>query len=282
MTSPNTPLISVVIPSYNHAGFIATALESVAVQTYPRIELIVVDDCSKDNTVQAAADWLAYSGKAKRFENVHLLINPENKGADITINTGIEHCTGEYVAILNSDDAFAPSRLAKLHEALQASDTDIAFSRVIPMDDDGKLLSLSKLPSALQNGALTSADRSLVRDPTLGFGFLRENIAISTGNLLIRRTLFDRIGMFRPLKYVHDWDFILRSLIISEPVYVAEDLYLYRIHGSNSFSSLNNVAVIETQIALQNFRAIANNSVILNSKAPVASNWPGLLISATR
>lgn len=277
--SSTRSLISVVVPSYNHANYIEAALQSVADQTYQEIELVVVDDRSSDATVAAAASWFGRSSNSSRFVRTRLLRNEKNIGAHATINRGIDESIGEYVAILNSDDLFAPLRLATLMNAAEESKSELAFSKVVPINDDGNILSPASLPHVLRDGVLDAADHYLATLPSIGFGFLKKNIAISTGNLLIRRSLFGKIGKFRPLKYVHDWDFILRSLIFNEPVYVPDELYFYRIHESNSFSQLSGVAELETKIAMQHFQDLARLRPIANELAPVEKNWPHIISS---
>lgn len=273
-SSNSAPLISVVIPSYNHCQFIETALQSVMDQTYRKIELIVIDDCSSDDTVSIAADWLAHNGQ--RFLSVRLLRNQINLGADDTINKGIRASTGRFVTILNSDDVFVSSRLESMIKAMLVGDASLAFSKVAAIDDNGAVLLPSKLPKVLQ-GAFEQADRSKINDPALGFGFLRGNLAISTGNLIFSRDLYDRLNGFRQLKYVHDWDFVLRALILTEPIYIEEELYLYRIHNSNSFSQLAAVAELETEIVLSTFRKLVQNGPVINKLAPISANWPNIL-----
>lgn len=274
MILSNSPLVSVIIPSFNHERYIEATLQSVANQTYENIQLIVIDDTSIDETVQLAARWL--SEREDRFSSSILIKNRKNLGADKTINKGILEARGEYVAILNSDDLFMPTRLTQLVGALVTSGRDVAFSKVIAIDDCDTMISPHRLPKVLQ-GAFDEADRCAENYPAIGFGFIEKNIAISTGNLVIRRNLFEKIGYFRCLKYIHDWDFILRSILVSEPVYVPEELYSYRIHNTNSFSELSDIAQIETEISLKYFRFLAENSTIENELAPLRCNWPGLI-----
>jgi glycosyltransferase involved in cell wall biosynthesis len=276
MTLSNSPLISVIVPSYNHERYIESALQSIANQTYQNIELIVVDDASSDETISIIASW--FSCRSERFSSLRLFKNEKNLGADRTINKGIQESNGEYIAILNSDDLFMPTRLDELASALESSGRDLAFSKVIAVDDYAVMISNSHLPKVLQ-GAFDEADRCSANYPSISFGFLEKNIAISTGNLLVRRSLFFKIGYFRPLKYVHDWDFILRSILVSEPVYVPSELYSYRIHDTNSFSELGHLAHIETEISLSYFRDLAASSSVENELAPTLSNWPVLLDS---
>lgn len=274
MILSNSPLVSVIIPSFNHERYIEATLQSVANQTYENIQLIVIDDTSSDETVQLAARWL--SEREGRFSSSILIKNRKNLGADKTINKGILEARGEYVAILNSDDLFMPTRLTQLVGALVTSGRDVAFSKVIAIDDCDTMISPHRLPKVLQ-GVFDEADRCAENYPAIGFGFIEKNIAISTGNLVIRRNLFEKIGYFRCLKYIHDWDFILRSILVSEPVYVPEELYSYRIHNTNSFSELSDIAQIETEISIKYFRFLAENSTIENELAPLRCNWPGLV-----
>lgn len=267
------PLVSVVVPGYNHERFIKAALESVFDQTYSNIELIVIDDCSSDETVSQAAEVLARN--IGKLTSVHFLRNVVNLGADATINKGIKAATGNFVTILNSDDLFLPERIQRLVDAMLAAGGALAFSKVAAINDAGKILLPSALPRVLQ-GALEQADICVMNDPSLGFGFLRGNLAISTGNLLFSRSLYDRLGGFRSLKYVHDWDFVLRALPLTEPVYVAEELYLYRIHGSNSFSQLAGLAEVETAVVFSTYQELMRLGPVLNKLAPSPQNWPHL------
>ena len=105
----NKPLISVSIVTYNSAAFIIETLESVKAQTYPRIELIISDDCSADDTVVLCRDWLAKNGK--RFERTELITIEKNTGVSANFNRAEAACTGEWVKLLDGDDVLLPSCL---------------------------------------------------------------------------------------------------------------------------------------------------------------------------
>lgn len=247
MSPDALPLVSVVVPSYRHEQFIATALQSVFDQTWPRVELIVLDDASPDGTLDEAARWASDVDAESRFERFLIESNVRNLGAHGSINRGCRMAQGDYVAILNSDDAFHPARLEKLVRALERERSHLAFSRVAPIDESGRFVAPQALPNELR-GAFERADRARANVRNLSVAIRATNIAISTGNFVFTRDLFDAVGPFADLKYVHDWDFALRSTVIAEPVYVPEDLYFYRLHGTNSFSSLAHVADLETEI----------------------------------
>ena len=97
------PLVSVVIPAYNRAAYLAQAIDSVLAQTYTPLEIIVVDDGSTDDTAQLAASYLP------RIQ----LIRQANAGAAAARNSGIAQSHGELIALLDSDDRWLPDKLAR-------------------------------------------------------------------------------------------------------------------------------------------------------------------------
>src|SRR3954452_7696310 len=99
------PLVTVIIPAYNAAATVARAVDSVLAQTYRPIEVIVVDDCSKDATSEIVA--------AYRDERIRLLHLPHNQGVSGALNEGLSIARGEYIAFLDADDEWLPTKLAK-------------------------------------------------------------------------------------------------------------------------------------------------------------------------
>lgn len=233
-------LISVVVPTYNYARFLPDAIGSVAQQTYPRMELVVVDDCSTDETPQVLQD-LAEQYKG-RFENILLLRNATNEGAHASLNRAIRASTASHVGVLNADDMYEPNRLEVLLDAMDASGAQLAFSDVRCIDKDGGSVQtdfarhLEKLPMRVEG-----------REFAL-LGAAAENVAVSTGNLLFTRSLFDTIGGFADYRYVHDYDFVLKAMLSGEPAYCDRTHYLYRIHGDNSFVKLAQVGIPENRL----------------------------------
>jgi glycosyltransferase involved in cell wall biosynthesis/SAM-dependent methyltransferase len=93
-------LVSIIIPCYNHAHYLSIAIESVLKQTYPFIEIVVVDDGSADNTKQVA----------QKYSQIKYIYQP-NQGLSVSRNTGIKNCTGAYIAFLDADDWLYPSAI---------------------------------------------------------------------------------------------------------------------------------------------------------------------------
>ncbi len=266
-------LVTVIIPTYNHEHYVARALDSVFTQTYPNIELIVIDDQSTDNTLLAISEWASQAEIQQRFSRFCLLRNELNIGAHATINRGIAEAKGKVITVLNSDDLFFPQRIEVCVEAMREATSGFAFSKVIAVDETDTQIAESQLSADLVQ-SFYAAHQAQLKYPSLSFGFLVTNLAISTGNMLIHRAVFDNIGMFRPLKYIHDWDFALRAVLETEPVYVPEPLYGYRLHDSNSFRSLGDVKDIEIDAVTEHFSNLLRYRTVPNKQAPTPQNWP--------
>ncbi len=224
-----TPLVSVVMPVYNHAHYVAEALMSIVKQDWRPLEIIVIDDGSKDDSL----DVLKRTVDGLETENgltIHVS-GRENKGAHNTINEGLEKATGEYVAILNSDDYFLPGRIRQCVETAMAHKARFVFTYVDPIDDDGNPLSLDHRWQHWYSD-LKMQELDLV--PNVSTLLLRYNIGVSTGNFVFHKTLLDDVGYFKEYRYAHDLDFILRVSELEEPVLIRDKLYAYRVHATNT------------------------------------------------
>jgi len=224
-----TPLVSVVMPVYNHAHYVAEALMSIVKQDWRPLEIIVIDDGSKDDSL----DVLKRTVDGLETENgltIHVS-GRENKGAHNTINEGLEKATGEYLAILNSDDYFLPGRIRRCVETAMAHKARFVCTYVDPIDDDGKPLPADHRwrhwYSDLKMQELDIA-------PNISSLLLRYNIGVSTGNFVFHRSLMEDIGVFEDYRYAHDLDFMLRASALEEPVLIRDKLYAYRVHASNT------------------------------------------------
>lgn len=112
------PMVSVIIPAYNCENFLSQAIDSVLQQTYENVELIVVDDGSRDNTATVAG----------KYENRLKYIHQQNGGVSKARNTGLRHATGEYVAFLDSDDVWDKMKLeCQIHALEKNKDIDWIF-----------------------------------------------------------------------------------------------------------------------------------------------------------
>jgi glycosyltransferase involved in cell wall biosynthesis len=260
-------LISVIIPSYNHAAFLPAALQSVYDQTFAEIEVVIVDDASSDASVPTVRKILHSRAWRKRFpRRSQLLEQTTNKGAHCAINSAIKHSEGDYIAILNSDDVFRRDRLEKMISNA-ATTSGFIFSECWYLDEMEK--SIPVLDDRTR--PFWEIQKRIPDYPTTGFSFLGANAAITTGNLLFSRRLYEEVGPFSNLRYCHDWHFALRAILYAEPVYVDIPLYGYRLHRGNSFYGLSKVAKVETQICRQAFLAASPQAT--SEVAPTERNW---------
>lgn len=263
-------LVSVVIPAYNHQQYIEEALNSVYDQSYQNIELILLDDCSKDSTLKVAQQWANEKKASERFARVIMEKNPANLGAHNTINRGLSLAKGNALTILNSDDAYAINRIEILMQAAEEHQADWLFSGIRVVGEKGQRV-FSEL--AIEIEAFVDYASCF---PAVSFALLKKNIAATTGNLFFSRALYDKVGEFRNLRYCHDWDFALQACLISEPVFVRQPLYDYRIHGTNSFSTLKVEQYLESQIVYRNYFAACQADNCKNTNAPWITNYPML------
>ena len=129
-----SPKVSVITPMYNSESFISETINSVLNQTHLNWELLLIDDCSNDKTIEIASQFMATT------PNIKLLKNETNLGAAISRNKGIMEAKGEYIAFLDADDLWKPEKLQVQIEFMQTEDCDVCFSSYEQIDETGKPL----------------------------------------------------------------------------------------------------------------------------------------------
>jgi glycosyltransferase involved in cell wall biosynthesis len=207
------PTVSVVIPTYNRADYILEAIESVMSQTYRDFEIVVVDDGSTDDTRQVLADMVA----AGTIQYVY----QENRSKSAARNHGIRLAKGKYIAFLDSDDLFAPTKLEKQVAFLERH-PEIGFvhSWYSKFDDDGNQLG--------------------VRDTSKYTGWVYPEILLSWSVLmavpcmLVSREVLSEVGGFdETQKWGEDLDLWRRITRIYPIDLIPEALTLVRVHSGN-------------------------------------------------
>ena len=219
-----TARCAVVIPSYNHARYVAAALESVLAQTRPPERVVVVDDGSSDGSAAVVGAF-----RARGVE----LVTQENAGAHAALNRAValaaEDC--ELVAILNSDDLYEPRRLERcLAHLASHPELGVVCSQLTVIDGAGLPLAGDAprrrwFEVAWSLGA--AGDLSLVE--WLG----AVNFPATTSNLVARATEL-LAHPFRPYRYCHDYAFLLEVALRGRLGVVDEPLLRYRVHDANT------------------------------------------------
>lgn len=222
-------LVSVIIPSYNHARFIEEAVRSVLDQTYPMLELIVVDDGSKDASVEIL----------RSIQDPRLRLYPQkNQGAHAAINRGLSLAQGDYLCVLNSDDIFHPARIERCLRHLDTHPVDLVCSWIEVIDADGQGKGVKKAWTNMRPGWSNKVNQPgfwSLDDFVLNL--LSSNFVSTTSNIFMRRTVLEAVGGMRNLRFAHDWDFLLRAAAAFPCGVVEEPLMGYRLHGNNTITS---------------------------------------------
>src|SRR5690606_18959223 len=134
-------LVSIVTPLYNGEHYVSETIESVLSQTYKDWELIVVDDCSKDNGCQIVESYIAKDARIK------LLKNESNSGPAKTRNTAIAAARGQYIAFLDSDDLWTENKLSDQIDFMNRNEAFFSFSYYEQITEDGNFIkTIDNLP----------------------------------------------------------------------------------------------------------------------------------------
>lgn len=132
-------LVSIVTPAYNCASKIGDTIKTILQQTYSNWELLIVDDCSTDNTVDVVNEWI------KKDSRIKLFCQEKNGGASLARNRAIMESSGKYIAFLDGDDMWLPEKLEKQVKFMSDNHYYFSYSPYYIIDD-GESIDLSKLP----------------------------------------------------------------------------------------------------------------------------------------
>jgi glycosyltransferase involved in cell wall biosynthesis len=222
--SEESPMISVVVPSYNHRHYLEEALESVLACRLP-LELVVVDDGSTDGSQALLESWAEKESRLRFYPQ-------ENAGAHAALNRGIGLSRGELLLILNSDDAYLPGRIESLADAF-AGDPELALagSWLEVIDTAGKTLGVKEGWRSLPPPWQKKDGLGRLGDPALSL--LESNYLSTTSNFACRRRLAGA-RPFKALRYAHDWDFALELAAAGSVLLLEQPLVKYRVHPSNT------------------------------------------------
>ncbi|MBN1578269.1 MAG: glycosyltransferase family 2 protein [Chitinispirillaceae bacterium] len=184
------PLVSVVVPTYNRAEVLPRAVNSVLGQTYRHVELIIVNDGSTDATDNAVAPLVISRVRSIRF--------PENRGGGIARNAGIAEARGEFVAFLDDDDVWLPSKLTMQIDYMTNRGVDLCYTAIRKMYW-GKGLRRDRFHATPEANVL----KAIMTDNFIG----------PTSSVVVRKSFIDLIGGFDPfLPALQDWDLYMRLI----------------------------------------------------------------------
>jgi hypothetical protein len=232
--------VSVAIPFYNHGAYIEETLASVARQTCPAHEIIIIDDGSRQ------ADRERCEAAAAAYPNTRFLSRP-NRGAHHTINECLAMATGDFVTILNSDDLYHPYRLEQMVQAAALRPTVGMFASECAFIDEGG--------RRFDQGDWYRRGWDLLDAGTSPWlALLHRNFLMTTSNFFFRSAFLEQVGPFRDFRYTHDLDMLQRVLLQGEIGLLRSELINYRFHGQNTIrENIRDVRVEIAQVVAEAF-----------------------------
>ncbi|ESQ81407.1 hypothetical protein AEAC466_21495 [Asticcacaulis sp. AC466] len=233
-TDASAAFVSVIMANYNGARHLAEAIRSVLCQSHSHLELIFSDDASSDDSVQIASDFAALDSRVK------VLAAESNSGPARARNRAVDVATGDWIAIVDSDDILHPDRLLHLLNGAAREQADIVADELMYFHDG------PRLPTTLMfSGRYADAPFSVTADL-----FVRCNSGeADLPNLgylkpMIRSSVVSNLRYDETLKIGEDYDFLLRA-ILSGATFVVFPIpsYFYRRHGQSISHRLSAVAI---------------------------------------
>ena len=235
------PLVSVAIPAYNHEAYVRQAITSVINQTYQRLELIIIDDGSQDNTWSVIQDMREVC--ESRFERF-IMQTQQNQGSCNTCTSLLSLCNGEYVALIASDDMYTPVAIERMVKTLEyATDAVLVVGINTIMDSDGRQAYWDAEHNIVydkKQAAYTSFSDSIHKNsPPLDAADWGTYSALIKGNhipngYLIRRAALTDIVPFTPEAPLEDWWLMMQLSKKGRFINIDEPTFMYRWHSSNT------------------------------------------------
>lgn len=221
-------LVSVIMPIYNAEKYLVGTLNSIFSQDYKDIEIVLVDDCSKDKSAEIIFEL------QKTHPEIVYHLQEKNMGAGAARNKALELARGQYAAFLDSDDVWMPSKISRQIELMKAKKSPSSYTAIEMMDENSE----------------TIKGKRNIKE-TCNYKYLLHNTIIATSSVVIDRTV---LGDFRmPLRRggqdYATWLMLLRGGAVAQGI--NEALVRYRVASgslsSNKFKSIKQVWEIQTQ-----------------------------------
>jgi glycosyltransferase involved in cell wall biosynthesis len=280
-------LVSVVIPAYNRAGLLIAAVDSVLAQTYPAHEVVIVDDGSTDGTEEAVRARFGGQPKVRYFRQ-------KNAGVSAARNRGMKEAAGEFIAFLDSDDAWLPGKLALQLEALRlAPEAGMVWTEMSAVDERGAVLHPRYLRTMYSAYRYFPAPTDLfARELDLPaarayagdvFSAMVLGNLVHTSTVLLRRSVQERVGFFdESYRVGEDYKFHLHTCRTGPVAFVDEPTVLYRVGSADALTASkhtlaiarNFVETLENTLREDGARIILPAGVLDDCRAD-AYSWVG-------
>ena len=254
----NNPLVSVVIPAYNHQNYVQETIKSVIDQTYQNIELIIIDDGSKDNTWQKIQELK--DACQKRFTRF-VAQTQQNQGTSITFNKGILLCEGKYISVIASDDLFMPQAIEEQVKVMEENSNVVqTLPDNISIDSEGKTFKGFEWNKKFFT---LRSEYWLERYP--GFDFLSDDFHsyktilekdFWSNGYLWRKEALDKFFPIPKTKMSEDYYINLQFAKLGLVKFINKPLFLYRLHNTNSIRDEEYMKMMGTNVRIEEIKQV--------------------------
>jgi len=231
-----SPLVSVLIPCYNHEKFIKQALDSIINDEYLNKEIVIINDGSKDSSNEIIEKWRAFYNDSIKIK----YISRENKGICATLNELIEISNGKYVLLLASDDALYGNTITERVSILEEREPEgklVLVSDALVVDENNEILGQSSMSGYSKgNKNKYKTDEGILEEVIL-------NPSINGPVVLINKKIYARIGKYPEYMNTEDWFFYQRAAAIGSIIFWDKTVALYRIHSSNTSRTFSSTQI---------------------------------------
>ena len=254
----NQPLVSVIIPAYNHAQYVQETIKSVINQTYKNIELIIINDGSKDNTYNKIAEMREFC--QKRFASF-IFQTQENSGICKTLNKAVSFCKGKYIAVIASDDIYLPTCL---EEQIQIMEENPQVVQTMPdnisIDSSGKTFEGLKcnnktfnLKSKYWQEIFPEIDLSS-KDFHSYQSVLKNDLWFN--GFLWRKEAIDKFFPIPTIRMSEDYYINLQLAKTGVVKFINKPLFLYRVHQTNTLNNKKYMDTIGTNVRIEEIKQV--------------------------
>ncbi len=245
--------ISIVTASYNYEKYIKETIHSILNQTYKDWEMIIVDDCSTDNSVDVI--------KSYNDDRIKLFVNEKNLGLKETLKHGIKEANSEWIAFLESDDVLAPDYLEKKVEIIKKyPDINLIFNDCEFFGDDERVKAfehaLKKTRDLLKNQSYPK---------NMFYDFYQSNKIFTFSSVMAKRRDLLKVNFNPKLDYLIDWHLWVQLASLGKFYYMPEKLTKWRLHNNSYINSSTYKSPVDLQTAsyLEVFKAKKDISILI-------------------
>ena len=218
--------VSVVVPFYNNSEFLEECIKSICGQTLKDIEILFIDDCSTDNSLDLINKY------SKQDKRIKILRNQKHSGAGAARNIGLKFAQGEYIIFLDADDIFSKDLLSDLYNLAKKKNSDIVFSRYSIIDRNGEVIANNQ---GVSNNIYENVNYAIFLEK---INIFRISTPAPWNKLYRRKFIIDNGIFFQELTTCNDVYFAKRSFVDAKTIYFKDkELVKYRRYIGNNITS---------------------------------------------